>query len=216
MDTVKNLDDLLLTNTFDIDLFVQLSPEMICIAGYDGFFKKINPAVSKTLGYTQQELLARPINEFVYFEDQTTTIESREAVKRSIPLINFENRYVTKSGEIVWLSWTSIGIEEKQLVFGIAKNITHKKRLEEDRNLLLTSLTATNNELKKLAYTAAHDLRSPVDNLISIFSIIEDTKVENDEIVLLLDLLKQSSENLRETLNNYVDILIQKKSLNIQ
>ncbi|MFP5082062.1 ATP-binding protein [Pedobacter sp. JCM 36344] len=216
MDTVKNLDDLLLTNTFDIDHFVQLSPEMICIAGYDGFFKKINPAVSKTLGYTQQELLARPINEFVYFEDQTTTIESREAVKRSIPLINFENRYVTKSGEIVWLSWTSIGIEEKQLVFGIAKNITHKKRLEEDRNLLLTSLTATNNELKKLAYTAAHDLRSPVDNLISIFSIIEDTKVENDEIVLLLDLLKQSSENLRETLNNYVDILIQKKSLNIQ
>ncbi len=216
MDAVNNFTDLISNNSFEMDLFVQLSPDMICIAGYDGFFKKINPAVSKTLGYTEDELLGKPINEFVYVEDKEATIESREAIKRSIPLINFENRYVTKTGEIVWLSWTSIGIEEKQLVFGIAKNITHKKRLEEDRHLLIASLTSTNNELKQLAFTAAHDLRSPVNSLLSLFSMIDDKKVDNNEVVELLDLLKQSSENLRDTLNNYVDILIQKKSLNIQ
>jgi PAS domain S-box-containing protein len=216
MDAIKDFTNLLSTDTFDIDLLVQLSPDMICIAGYDGFFKKINPAVSKTLGYTRQELLSKPINEFVYIEDKVATIESRESVKRSIPLINFENRYVTKSGELVWLSWTSIGIEEQQIVFGIAKNITHKKRLEEDRNILLTTLTSTNNELKQLAYTTAHDLRSPVNSLLSIFSMIENNKIDNDEVAELLDILKQSTENLRDTLNNYVDILIQKKSLNIQ
>jgi PAS domain S-box-containing protein len=216
MDAIKDFTNLLSTDTFDIDLLVQLSPDMICIAGYDGFFKKINPAVSKTLGYTRQELLSKPINKFVYIEDKVATIESRESVKRSIPLINFENRYVTKSGELVWLSWTSIGIEEQQIVFGIAKNITHKKRLEEDRNILLTTLTSTNNELKQLAYTTAHDLRSPVNSLLSIFSMIENNKIDNDEVAELLDILKQSTENLRDTLNNYVDILIQKKSLNIQ
>ncbi|MGY4383775.1 PAS domain S-box-containing protein [Pedobacter sp. UYP24] len=216
MDTINDFADLLSDNKFDIDLFVQLSPDMICIAGYDGFFKKINPAVSKTLGYTEDELLVKPINEFVYVEDKEATIESREAIKRSIPLINFENRYVTKTGEMVWLSWTSIGIEEKQLVFGIAKNITHKKRLEEDRHLLIANLTSTNKELKQLAFTAAHDLRSPVNSLLSLFSLIDEHKFENDEVVELLDLLKKSSENLRDTLSNYVDTLIQRKSLNIQ
>jgi PAS domain S-box-containing protein len=216
MKAAKDLTNLPSTDTFDLDLFVQFSPDMICIAGYDGFFKKINPAVSKTLGYTWEELLSRPIDEFVYFEDKVATIESRESIKRSIPLINFENRYLTKSGEIIWLSWTSVGIEEQQLVFAIAKNITHKKRLEEDRNLLLTNLTKTNNELKQLAYTAAHDLRSPVNSLLSIFSMIETKTIDNKKVVELLDILKQSTENLRDTLNNYVDILIQKKSLNIE
>lgn len=216
MNTDKDITHLFSNDTFDLDLFVQLSPDMICIAGYDGFFKKINPAVSNTLGYTQEELLSKPINEFVYVEDKVATIESRESVKRSIPLINFENRYVTKSGEIVWLSWTSIGIEEKHLVFGIAKNITHKKKLEEDRNLLLTNLTEINNELKQLTYTTAHDLRSPVNSLLSVFSLIDDKKVDNEEVVELLGLLKQSTEGLSNTLNNYLDTLIQKKSLNIK
>jgi PAS domain S-box-containing protein len=216
MDDIEDLRNLLSNDTFDIDHFVQLSPDMICIASYDGFFKKINPAVSKTLGYTHEELLARPINDFVYSEDKVATHESRESVKRSIPLIDFENRYVTKSGDIVWLTWTSIGIEEQQVVFAIAKNITHKKRLEEDRNTLLTSLTVTNNELKQLAYTTVHDLRSPVNNLMTIFGMIENKRIDNEDVSELIDVLKQSTENLHNILNDHIDTLIQKRSLNIQ
>lgn len=215
MDSNNNLAALFSDKTFDYDPFVQLSPDLICIASYDGFFKKINPAVSKTLGYTTEELLSKPINEFVYIKDKDSTIESRENVKRSIPLINFENRYVTKSGEIVWLSWTSVGIEEERLVLGLAKNITHKKRLDEDRNILISNLTKANDELKQLTYTTSHNLRSPVNNLLSIFNLIKDKKVEDEEIAELLDMLEESTGNLSNTLNNYLDSLIQKKSLNI-
>jgi len=216
MKTAEGLTHLVSNDTFDIDLFVQLSPDMICIAGYDGFFRKVNPAGLTTLGYTLEELLSKPINDFVYKEDKVATIESRESTKRSIPLINFENRYVTKSGEIVWLSWTSVGIEEQKLVFGIAKNITHKKRLEEDRNLLLTSLTKANNELKQLAYTTTHDLRAPVNSMLSMFNMIKNKGVDNSEVLELLDMLEQSTDRLHNTLSNYIDILIQKRSLNIE
>lgn len=216
MDSNNNLAALFSYTTFDYDPFVQLSPDLICIAGYDGFFKKINPAVCKTLGFTMEELLSKPINEFVYSEDKDSTIESRENIKTSIPLINFENRYVTKSGEIVWLSWTSVGIEEQQLVFGLAKNITHKKRLDEDRNMLISNLTKANDELRQLTYTTSHNLRSPVNNLLSIFHLLKEKKIENEEIVELLDMLEESAANIRNTLNNYLDSLIQKKSLNIE
>lgn len=116
---------------FDLEYFFELSPDLICIAGYDGFFRKINPAVSKTLGYTNEELMSRPINSFVHPEDQGMTNNSRNNVRSGKHLINFENRYMTKDGETVWLSWTSIPIERDKTIFAIAKNISAKKKPAE-------------------------------------------------------------------------------------
>lgn len=205
-----------LTNLYDLELFFELSPDLVCIAGYDGYFKRVNPAVVKTLGYSREELFAAPIDDFVYHEDKDVTTKSRENLKRSIPLMNFENRYLTKEGEIVWLSWTSVGVDDQQVVFAIAKNITHKKRLEEDRNSLLTNLTKINGELKQLIYTMAHDLRSPVNNLLTAFSMMDISKINDAELSEYLYILKASADSLGDTLNNYVDTIIQKKSLNIQ
>jgi len=116
---------------FDLECFFHLSPDWLCVAGFDGYFKKINPAVSKTLGYTESELFAKPIDSFVFVDDRSITASKRESIKKNNPLYDFENRYVTKSGEIVWLSWTSMPVQSQQLVFAIARNITDKKKLEE-------------------------------------------------------------------------------------
>ncbi|WP_133558639.1 PAS domain S-box protein [Pedobacter duraquae] len=116
---------------FDLEYFFELSPDLLCIAGFDGFFKKINPAVSQTLGFSTEELFSRPINTFVHPEDQEMTRQKRQNIKNNVPLLNFENRYLSKAGEIVWLSWTSMPIKRDKVVFAIAKDITYKKRLEE-------------------------------------------------------------------------------------
>jgi PAS domain S-box-containing protein len=131
---------------FDLEYFFELSPDLLCVAGYDGYFKKINPAVPKTLGYTYDELFASPIDSFVHIEDRNITAKKRESIKNDNPLLNFENRYVTKSGDIVWLTWTSMPIKKDRLVFAIAKNITYKKKLEEYRRI--AGLMANGAELK--------------------------------------------------------------------
>jgi PAS domain S-box-containing protein len=200
---------------FNLELFFELSPDLLCIAGYDGYFKKINSTVSKTLGYTNEELFARPIQEFVHIEDRTTTLNRRENLKRNIPLLNFENRYVTKSGETIWLSWTSIPIESEKVVFAVAKNVTHRRRQDDDRNLLLANLTRINNNLKQLNYTTSHDLRSPVSNLLSVFSLMNTLKIEDKEVLEFIDILKAATENLKNTLNNYVDVLSNDDALSV-
>jgi len=116
---------------FDLEYFFELSPDLLCIAGFDGYFKKINPAVSKTLGYTPEELMAKPINSFVHPQDQKLTASKRDLIRKSVPLLHFDNRYITKKGDVVWLTWTSMPIESEQVVFAIAKNITYRKKLEE-------------------------------------------------------------------------------------
>jgi len=195
-------------NKYLFENFFELSADLLCIAGFDGFFKKINPAVSQLLGFTNEELFSKPINDFVYIEDQNPTSKVRSELHKNNPLFNFENRYVTKSGEIVWLSWTSMPVPEEKLVYAIAKNITHTKKIEAERNLLLTKFTKINNALKKLNYTNSHDLRSPVNNLLSIFSLLDFSKIEDPETLQFIEMLQSATETLKETLNNYVDILI--------
>ena len=195
---------------FKYELFFELSPDLLCIAGYDGYFKKINLAVSKLLGYTLEELYSRPINDFVHYSDKRSTKQAREQLTKSKTLFNFENRYVKKNGEVVWLSWTSLPIDSDQLVFAIAKDITHIKRLEADRSELLANLSNTNEDLKQLTYTTSHDLRSPVNNLLAVLDLLDISKINDKEATELITILKLSGEYLKEMLDNYVDALSEK------
>jgi PAS domain S-box-containing protein len=199
---------------YGFELFFELSGDLLCIAGFDGFFKRINPAVSRLLGYTKEELFSKPINDFIYPDDRDVTSKVRDELTRNNPLLNFENRYLTKSGEIVWLSWTSMPVYKDKLVFAIAKDITHKKKLEEERNSLLANLTRVNKEFKQFAYTTSHDLRSPLNSLLAVLSLLDASKINDKQTLEHIELLKTASQDLKQTLNGYVEILSRKRSLN--
>ncbi|MBG6110154.1 PAS domain S-box-containing protein [Flavobacterium sp. CG_9.10] len=202
-----------LEGIYHFDNFFKISADFICIAGFDGYFKRINPAVSKLLGYSDEELYSKPITDFVYAPDLKATIETREQVYKNKPLLNFENRYLTKAGEIVWLSWTSMPVENERLVYAIAKNITDKKRIEEERNLLLSNITKINKDLKLLTHKTSHDLKSPINNLLSIFGLIDVSKINDPETLEFVEILKITTENLKETLNDSIKTLSQNENL---
>lgn len=196
---------------FNLGLFFDLSADLLCVAGYDGYFRKVNPAVAKLLGYTKEELFSRPIDDFIHPDDKITTAVNRENLTQSsIPLLNFENRYLTKAGEIVWLSWTSMPVDGEQLVYAIAKNITHKKKQEEDRNRIIKNLTEVNSDLKKLNYTTSHDLRAPVANLLAVFDLLDNGKNTDSDMQQFIDHLRAATNNLKTTLDRYVDALVEK------
>jgi PAS domain S-box-containing protein len=200
--------------TYNIELFFDLSADLFFIAGYDGYFKKVNESAITHLGYTEDELYSKPIIFFIHEDDREMTIKNRENIKKGFPLLNFENRYVTKKGEIIWLSWTSMPLNESKLIYAVAKDITHKKKLEQERNELLTNLRKINNSLKKLTYTASHDMRSPVNNLLAVFELLDTSKIEDEETLEFVDMIKVASTGLKETLNNYVDNINHNENIN--
>ncbi len=193
--------------SLDLEPFFLLSHDYLCIPGYDGYFRKVNPAFIKLMGYSVEELFARPISHFIHPQDKEITSDNRDYLKKDTPLLNFENRYITKTGEIVWLTWTSTPVPDQELIYAIAKNITHLKKMEEERRVLIKDLTSLNSGLKQLSYTTSHDLRSPVNNLISLCSLLDLSKIEDEETLLYLELLEKSAHRLKSTLNNQVDHL---------
>ncbi|WP_276167891.1 sensor histidine kinase [Zobellia alginiliquefaciens] len=190
-----------------LDPFFDLSMDSLCVAGFDGYFRKVNPAFVKLLGYSEEELFSTLISDFIYEEDREITASHRESLIKSKPLVNFENRYICKSGELIWLHWTSIPMPEEQLVYAIAKNITHKKSLESERVSHVAHLSQINQKLKQLNYTTSHDLRSPVNNLLYLVDILGLEENNKEETAKILDYIKLSAEGLKTTLDSYVDAL---------
>ncbi len=106
------------------------APDIICISDFEGYFKKVNPAACKLLEYSEEELKAVPHTEFVHPEDKDKTGKEITSLSNGIANYYFENRYVTKSGKIKWLAWTASPSPAEGIIFGVAKDITEKKTLE--------------------------------------------------------------------------------------
>ncbi|WP_411274833.1 PAS domain S-box protein [Daejeonella sp.] len=106
------------------------APDVISVIGTDGFFKKINPAACEMLEYSEEELLLQPVKDFIHPEDQHKTRQVVRSFITNTDTFYFENRYITKSGKVIWLAWTSTPSPEEDLMFAVAKNITEKKNLE--------------------------------------------------------------------------------------
>jgi PAS domain S-box-containing protein len=114
----------------DLLMLFETTPDLVCIADKIGFFKNFNSAVPKTLGYTREELLSQPISNHMHPDDREMTLNRRAQLLKGETMVNFQNRYITKSKNIIWLEWTSVYLPERELVFAIAKNITARKEME--------------------------------------------------------------------------------------
>lgn len=125
----------------ELNNFFMLSADMLCVAGMDGLFKKVNPAFSTVLGYSEEELLSQPFFHFVHPDDIAETNKKIQSLASGEPLWFFENRFITKTGEFRWLEWTGTPVPEDNLLFAIAKDITQKKKLEQERKQLLESIS---------------------------------------------------------------------------
>jgi PAS domain S-box-containing protein len=113
------------------DRFFAVTRDMLCIAGFDGRFLRVNPAWEKTLGYTKEELIGRPFIDFIHPEDREKTIEQTSRLNSGEEVLAFENRYRCKDGSYRWLLWSARPMVEDALIYGSARDLTERKQIEE-------------------------------------------------------------------------------------
>jgi len=112
--------------------FFKLSVDLLCVAGMDGFFKRLNPAWEQTLGFTVDELLAQPIVSFIHPADVARTRELSAPLMRGVDVVQFENRYLCKDGSYRWISWACGAYREGDpLLYAIGRDVTSQHQSEE-------------------------------------------------------------------------------------
>jgi PAS domain S-box-containing protein len=156
----------------ELDRLFTISPDLIVVSGFDGYFKRVNPAFHALLGYTEQEALSRPILEFVHPDDRERTSAELNRRHRGEMAISFQNRYVCKNGSYRWMEWTAVPIVEDRLNYAVARDVTERRQAEtdlreaEERNRALAEEQAA---LRRVATLVAQGVR-PAE----IFSAVSD------------------------------------------
>ena len=135
-----------IANMAQRDFIFEISQDLLCVAGFDGYFKQINSQWQQVLGYSEAELLAKPWIDLVHPDDRDITHQQGIALFNGTTLRSFENRYLSKDGTVRWLLWQCVPMLEQGLIFGSAKDITaHKKaeaELQQTKNFLESILNA--------------------------------------------------------------------------
>jgi PAS domain S-box-containing protein len=126
----------------DFDRIFNLSPDLVGVADFDGRFTRVNPAAELVLGYPEEELLARPYLEFVHPDDRERTAAESAAVAQGKTTLSFENRVLRKDGSLRVLEWTVTPVVEDAAMYGMARDVTERRRAETESERLAAEQSA--------------------------------------------------------------------------
>ena len=112
------------------DRLFNLSLDMLCIAGMDGSFRRVNPAFGRVLGYSAEEITGRPLLDYVHPEDLAATVDVLRQLAAGQPA-SFEGRWRAADGRYRWLLWAINPVPEEKLLYAVAHDITDRREDEE-------------------------------------------------------------------------------------
>jgi two-component system, sensor histidine kinase and response regulator len=214
------------------DRIFTLSRDLICIAGLDGYFKYLNPSWERELGFTAEELMARPFMEIVHPDDGAATRSALAQLAAGSEVFGFEHRCLCLDGSYKWLLWTAAPFVEEQVFYAFAKDITPRKlaeaevlRAKETAEVANRELAALNQQLeqaieatKRMAVAAeaanrakdeflanmSHEIRTPMNGVIGMTELTLETDLTEEQRDNL-EMVKASANSLLKVINDVLD-----------
>ena len=125
------LESVLKRAEHDLVRFFDISLDIFLIAGFDGFFRRVNSNFSRVLGYSQETLLSHPFLDFVHPQDREETIAEVAKLSQGLPTVQFRNRFRDVTDNYRWFEWTAKSIPEEGVIFAVGRDVTDRLDLEQ-------------------------------------------------------------------------------------
>ena len=116
----------------ELDRLFTLTTDLIAVAGFDGYFKHVNPAFEQHLGFSEEEAAARPYVEFVHPDDRARTEAASSHLREEATTVSFENRFVRKDGSYRWIEWTETPVQGDRQIYAVGRDVTERREAEAD------------------------------------------------------------------------------------
>ncbi len=147
----KRAEEALQEKTEELDQFFTVALDLFCIAGADGYFRRLNPQWEAVLGYSLPELQKQPFLDLVHPDDLAGTLAAIGDLSAQKMVLNFVNRYRCRDGSYRWIEWRSY--PAGNLIYAAARDITERRQVEEtlrDRENRLSAIFNNNSDLQLL------------------------------------------------------------------
>ena len=189
--------------------FFDLSLELLCVAGFDGYFKKLNPSWERIPGFTKQELKNQPFIEFVHPDDRESTLrEAAELAAGGHETIRFDNRYRCRDGSYRWLSWTAWPDLDNQLLMAAARDITEFKQQDAELAHARDAAERANKAKSVFLANMSHELRTPLNSVIGFSNLLLKNRsgVLTGNDLRYLERIAANGKHLLELINDVLDL----------
>ncbi len=159
--------------TRERDRIWNVSQDLLVVADRDGVWRTVNPAWTKTLGWSEAELLNRTSEWLEHPDDGGLT---RREVSRLIQgdlTVKFEGRFRHKDGSYRWLSWT--GVPDQDRIYAVARDVTAERaaaeRLKAAEEALLQSQKM--EAVGQLTGGIAHDFNNLLTGIVGSLDLLQ-------------------------------------------
>jgi two-component system sensor histidine kinase/response regulator len=184
--------------------FFNLSLDLLCVAGFDGYFKILNSGWEKTLGWTKEELMAVPYFDFVHPEDRQLTLSEAGLIAAGSKTLQFDNRYRCKDGSYKWLSWTSTPVLAEGVIYAAARDVTERRRVAEElaeaRDAALSAAKFKSDFLANMS----HEIRTPMNAVIGMTGLLLDSPLTPQQRDYI-ETVREAGDALLTLINDILD-----------
>jgi PAS domain S-box-containing protein len=182
----------------ELSHFFQISLDPMCIAGFDGYFKRVNAAFQRVLGHSEGALLKAPLTSFVHPDDRETTLATWARLQNGETLTGLENRYHCADGSYKWLQWAAIPAIETQTVHATARDITAHRLVEQQLREAL--------QMKAdFVSFVTHQLRTPLAGIKWMLELSGEAS-DRDESDSYIGDARESADRLIALVNDLLDV----------
>lgn len=119
----------------EVDRIFEVSPALLAVAGFDGYLRRFNPAF-EVFGYSVDELLSRPLIEFIHPKDREQMRKAVASLDRGAAAVAWESRVVCRDGSLRWIKWSTRGVLEEGLFYAAGRDVTESRRAAEEQAAL--------------------------------------------------------------------------------
>jgi len=192
--------------TEERDRFFALSMDMLSIVHLNGRFQRINPAFQEVLGFSEEDLLAMSIFELVHPDDRGMTEREYNNLTTGEPTRFMENRLRTKDGSYRWVAWSYFPVPEDGLAFGVGRDTTELRQMQEVVRLRADELAHANRVKDEFLATMSHELRTPLTSILGWARLLGSNRLSEKEKERAVQVIQRNAEAQSKLIEDLLDV----------
>ncbi|MBL8133333.1 MAG: GAF domain-containing protein [Anaerolineae bacterium] len=199
-----------------------LSLDLIGTAGFDGYFRDLNPAWERLYLVERQAILQNPFLSYVHPDDVKATEEVVAGLAEGKAVVGFANRFGVNSDDYRWIEWNAVSIVGEQMIYFVAHDVTEQRQIQLQREEMLRvaeeqaereretaeRLREVDRLKSQFLANMSHELRTPLNSIIGYSEILLDgddgelNEDANEDVQTIYD----SGKHLLSLINEILDL----------